>query len=115
MCGAAAGLFLLAVHRAYGQTNESTAAALTPQSVVQSFTAWNAVALLVGGVIWHFILKVAPWSKANGGLFRGVCDFFWIKGWVKPAATSSVPAPGASLAALEPRRMPDIRPAPPNS
>jgi hypothetical protein len=50
---------------------------LTPQAVAQSFTAWNAVALLIGGVIWHIILKVAPWAKANGGLLRGVIRFFW--------------------------------------
>ena len=50
---------------------------VTPESVTQSFTAWNAVALLIGGVIWHMILKVAPWAKANGGLFKGVVKFFW--------------------------------------
>ena len=50
---------------------------VTPESVTQSFTAWNAVALLIGGVIWHMILKVAPWAKANGGLLRGAIRFFW--------------------------------------
>ena len=51
--------------------------ALTPQAVQQSFSAWMAVAAFAGGTIWHMILKVAPWAKANGGLFKGVVKFFW--------------------------------------
>lgn len=67
---------MFSAYSGHPQTNEP-APALTPQSVAQSFTAWNAVALLIGATIWHFILKIAPWAKANGGLLKGVIRFFW--------------------------------------
>ena len=81
LCLAVALLFYFAASVVgRSQTNEPTtpvATELTPAAVEQMFTAWNAVALLIGGVIWHMILKVAPWAKANGGLLRGVIRFFW--------------------------------------
>jgi hypothetical protein len=83
-------------------------ASLTPQSVTQSFTAWNAVALLIGATLWHVILKITPFGKAHGGVLRGVRDWFFDVGW-KPAVTlpsiPAIPAPTAASAALEaPRR-----------
>jgi hypothetical protein len=54
---------------------------LTPQIVEQHLYAWGAVLVLVGGFIrhyvGHFVVWVAPWAKANGGLLRGVFRFFW--------------------------------------
>ena len=79
ICGAVTIILcmIFAVHAHGQETNAPVAAKLTPESVTQTLTAWNAVALLIGGVIWHMILKVAPWAKANGGLLRGVIRFFW--------------------------------------
>lgn len=56
----------------------------SPEQVQTTINAWTGVAVLVGAIVWHLILKiipivkaVAPWAKANGGLIRGVRDFFW--------------------------------------
>lgn len=47
-----------------------------------------AVVAFTGASIWHlflFVIRqcklVSPWARANGGLIRGVRDFFWT---VKP-------------------------------
>ena len=68
--------------KAHGQTNMFVAppmlVAQTPQAVAATVSAWWTLLLLpVGGTIWHIILKLAPWAKANGGLLRGVLRFFW--------------------------------------
>ena len=52
-------------------------AKVTPEQVQSTFNAWSAVLVVSGGTAWHVILKIAPWAKANGGLFRGVISFFW--------------------------------------
>jgi hypothetical protein len=91
---------------------------VTPETVTQTFTTWNAVALLIGGVIWHMILKVAPFGKAHGGVLRGVRDWFWDVGWKPTVALPSIPtipAPVAGSAALEPRTAVNVRPGPPNA
>jgi hypothetical protein len=81
---------------------------VTPESVTQVFTSWNAVALLIGATLWHLVLKITPFGKAHGGVLRGVRDWFWDVGW-KPAVAlpsiPAIPAPTAAPAALEtPRR-----------
>jgi len=69
---------------AQGITN-APAISVDPVALQNKFTAWNAGLLLIGGTIWHVILKIAPWAKANGGLARGIRDFIW-KPDTKPAA-----------------------------
>jgi hypothetical protein len=50
----------------------------SPQAIAATISIWWTLLLLpIGGTIWHMILKVAPWAKANGGLLRGVIRFFW--------------------------------------
>jgi hypothetical protein len=56
----------------------------SPEQVQTQINAWTPVAAVLGGAAWHFILQIAPWAKANGGLLRGVKNFFWAPQPPKP-------------------------------
>jgi hypothetical protein len=62
----------------------TTVSHATPEQVTQQFNAWMAVAALIGGVLWHMLLKVwpvlqkiYPYVVANGGIFQIIGKFFW--------------------------------------
>jgi len=48
-----------------------------PAQVQATFNTWYLTLLPIGAGLWHGILKIAPWAKANGGLFRGIRNFLW--------------------------------------
>lgn len=63
---------------------------LSPEQIQSQINAWTPIAAVMGAAGWHLVLKVAPWARANGGVIRGVRDFFWT---VKPQPPQPQPKP----------------------
>lgn len=65
--------------------NTNSITVLTPEHVASTFNAWVVVAALIGGVIWHAILKawpvvqkVYPWVVEHRGIGPILGNLFYV-------------------------------------